>query len=221
MGFLQIISFSTDRFEEFVELEHQWVQDTTGLRTSVGGRLYADRDRPGHYVALDWFDSYESAMTNSHLPETDAFAQKAMALSTGEVVFSNLEPALPEWNSQEDTLRRTLETSAAVERTFADDVVLDILMPHGRSRTTGVAGLEESLRAEAPGRDIELWRSHATFDGFAVEYAYRTHGTPSLAAGVMVATLKDGLVQRLLVTCAGNWSAETEATVLAQTGALG
>ena len=222
MGFLQIISFSTDRYEEFVELERQWVEDTAGRRTSVGGRLYADRDRPGHYVALDWFDSYESAMVNSHQPETDAFAQKAMALATGPVEFSNLEPALPEWNSQEDTLRRTLETSSAADGTFADDVVLDVLLPHGRTRSTGIAALEESLRAEAPGRDIELWRSHATFDGFAVEYAYRTHGTtPSLAAGVMIAALRDGLVQRLLVTCAGNWSAETEATVLAETGALG
>jgi hypothetical protein len=221
MGFLQIISFSTDRFEEFVELEHQWVEGSAGRRTSVGGRVYADRDHPGQYVALDWFDSYESAMTNSHLPETDGFAQKAMALSTGPVVFSNLEPAMPEWNSQEDTLRSTLETSTAAAGTFADDVVLDILLPHGRTRSTGVAALEESLRAEASGRDLELWRSHATFDGFVVEYAYRTHGTPSLAAGVMLASLRDGLIQRLLVTCAGNWSPETEATVLAETGALG
>jgi hypothetical protein len=221
MTFLQIISFSTDRFEEFVELEHQWVADTAGKRTGVGGRLYADRDQPGHYVALDWFDSYDSAMTNSHLPETDAFAQKAMALSTGPVVFSNLEPAGPEWNSQEDTLRRTLETSTVTDGTFAEDVDVDVLVPHGRMRSTGIESLGESLREEAPGRDIELWRSHATFDGFVVEYAYRTHGTPSLAAGIMLVTLRDGLVQRLLITCAGNWSAETEATVLAGTGALG
>ena len=88
-------------------------------------------------------------------------------------------------------------------------------------RSTGRAALEESLRAEAPGRDIEVWNSRATADGFVVEYAYRTHGTPSLAAGIMVATLKDGLVQRLAITCAGNWTAETEAQVLEETGALG
>ena len=45
--------------------------------------------------------------------------------------------------------------------------------------------------------------------------------TPSLAAGIMMATLKDGLVQRLAITCAGNWSAETEAQVVEETGALG
>jgi len=42
MGFLQIITFHTDR------------------------------NTPGRYVALDWFGSYESAMVNSHLPETSA-----------------------------------------------------------------------------------------------------------------------------------------------------
>ena len=55
-----------------------------------------------------------------------------------------------------------------------------------------------------------------------VEYAYRTHGTAvDLAAGIMLVTLRDGLVQRLAITCAGNWSAETEARVVEETGALG
>ncbi len=37
----------------------------------------------------------------------------------------------------------------------------------------------------------------------------------------MLATLRDGLIARLAITCAGNWSAETEAGVVAETGALG
>ena len=221
MGFLQIITFATDRFEEFHDREQRWVRDSTGKRTSVGGQLYADRNRPGHYVALDWFDSYESAMANSQLPETDAFAHDAMALATGEVVFHNLEPATPEWNSCEDGLRNSLESSTVADHTFAEDVDLDLLVPHGRMRSSGIAGLEQALRDEAPGRDIELWNAHATFDGFVVEYAYRTHGTPSLAAGILLATLRDGLIARLAITCAGNWSAETEARVVAETGALG
>jgi hypothetical protein len=221
MGFLQVITFATDNIDEFVRREHQWVVDSTGQRTSVGGQLWADRDRPGHYVALDWFDSYESAMVNSHLPVTDEFAHDAMALATGEVVFHNLEPHQPEWNSCEAALRVSLESSTAAEQTFTDDVDLDILVPHGRTRSSGVVALEESLRAEAPGRDIELWEAHATFDGFVVEYAYRTHGTPSLAAGIMLVTMRDGRIARLAITCAGNWSAETEARVLAETGALG
>ncbi len=221
MSFLQIITFGTDRFDEFVALEHEWSKSTVGRRTGVGAQVFADRDRPGRYVALDWFDSHESAMTNSQLPETDAFARSAGELASDGPEFWNLEPATPPWNAGEDEVRATLETSTAAPHTFAGDVDLDILVPHGRMRTSGVAALEESLRAEASGRDIEVWNSRSTADGFAVEYAYRTHGTPSLATGIMLVTLRDGLVQRLAITCAGNWSAETESRVVAETGALG
>jgi hypothetical protein len=221
MGFLQIITFATDRFEELTALEHQWSHDTEGRRTAVGARVYADRDHPGHYVALDWFDSYESAMVNSGLPETDAFARNAMALAGDTAVFRNLEPASDPWCAGEEGLRASLETSTVAARTFADDVVLDMLVPHGRVRTSGIAALEQALRAEAPGRDIELWELRQTFDGFVVEYGYRTHSTPSLVAGTMIATLRDGRIARLALTCAGNWSAETEARVLAETGPLG
>ena len=222
MSFLQVITFATDRFDEFVALEHEWSEGTAGRRTNVGAQVFADRDRPGHYVALDWFDSYESAMVNSQLPATDAFARQASELATEGPEFRNLEPVTAPWNAGEAELRTTLETSTPAPHTFADDVDLDILVPHGRMRSTGTDALEESLRAEAPGRDIEVWNSRATADGFVVEYAYRTHGaTPSLAAGIMMATLKDGLVQRLAITCAGNWSAETEAQVVEETGALG
>ena len=221
MSFLQIITFATDRFDEFVALEHAWSEETAGRRTNVGAQVFADRDRPGHYVALDWFDSHESAMVNSHLPATDAFARRAAELATEGPDFWNLEPVTAAWSAGEAEVRATLESSTVAPHTFADDVDLDILVPHGRMRFTGCGALEESLRAEAPGRDIEVWNSRATADGFVVEYAYRTHGNPSLAAGIMVATLKDGLVQRLAITCAGNWSAETEAQVVEETGALG
>ena len=222
MSFLQIITFATDRFDEFVALEHEWSEETAGRRTNVGAQVFADRDRPGHYVALDWFDSHESAMVNSHLPATDAFARQAAELATEGPDFWNLEPVTAAWNAGEAELRTTLETSTPAPHTFADDVDLDILVPHGRMRSTGRDALEESLRDEAPGRDIEVWNSRATADGFVVEYAYRTHGaTPSLAAGIMMATLQDGLVRRLAITCAGNWSAETEAQVVEETGPLG
>ena len=42
MGFLQIIDFHTDRYDEFMELEKKWEVDSAGTRTSTGGQLYAD-----------------------------------------------------------------------------------------------------------------------------------------------------------------------------------
>ena len=95
MGFLQIIAFHTDRIEEFKALESAWQSATVGQRTVTGGQLFADRDDPTHFVGIDWFTDYDSAMVNSDLAATDEFAEKAMTLSTGEPTFSNLEPALP------------------------------------------------------------------------------------------------------------------------------
>ena len=221
MGFLQVITFETERLEEFVRLEHEWSRATAGRRTGVGAQIFADRDHPGRYVVLDWFDSYDSAMVNSGLPETGALAQQARELSSSDPVYVNLEPVAPAWSAGEEGLRSSLETSTLAPDTFADDVDLDLLVPHGRIRSTGLEGLERALRDEAPGRDIEYWVARPTPDGFVVEYAYRTHGTPTLAAGTMLATLKDGLIQRLAITCAGNWTAETEASVLSETGPLG
>jgi hypothetical protein len=223
MGFLQIITFHTDRFEDFRAVEEAWQRDSVGRRTLTGGQVFADRNTPGRYVALDWFGSYESAMVNSNLPETSAQAEQAMALATGPVEFIDLEPVGPVFIACLDGLRSSLETSTAAAHTFADDVDLDMLVPHGRVRSTGIAALEEIMRGETPVRDIEHWEVRPTGDGFVVEYAYRTRDAaePSLAAGILLATVVDGRIGRLSLTCAGNWSAETEAGVLAEAGAFG
>ena len=107
---------------------------TAGRRTGVGGQVFADRDRPGHYVALDWFDSYESAMVNSHLPATDAFAQQAAELATEGPVFHNLEPVdgrrgTPARRSSAPTLE-TLDRRAAHLRRRRRP-------RHARARTAG------------------------------------------------------------------------------------
>ena len=51
----------------------------------------ADRDNPGRYSIIVFFDSYEDAMKNSALPETDALAEKTAALADGPPTFVNLD----------------------------------------------------------------------------------------------------------------------------------
>ena len=221
MGFLQIIDFHTDRFEEFAALEHQWIVDSAGQRTSTGGQLYVDLDHPGHYVALDWFTDYDSAMVNSALPVTSSFAEQARALSTGEVVFHNLEPVLEAFIQGEPELRQSLETSDLVRHAFTDDVVLDMIVPHGRVVARGVDALAASLREEAPARRLEVWAAQPTPTGFVVEYAYRLlDDTDGLAVGTVIATVHEGRIARLFLTCGGNWNAETQRQVRESTGEL-
>lgn len=222
MGFLQIIDFHTDRYDEFMELEKKWEVDSAGVRTSTGGQLYADRDNPGHYVALDWFTDYDSAMVNSQLPATSEFAEKAMALSTGEVVFHNLEPASEVFIQGEPELRSALETSTLPRHAFADDVELDMIVPHGRVTARGVDALEAAMREESAGRTLTVWDVQATMTGFVAEYAYRTHDeSDSVAVGCIVAHVHEGRIDRLYLTCGGNWDVETQERVRRETGELG
>jgi len=53
----------------------------------------ADRCRlpPGRYFAVVFFDSFESAMKNSGLPETQAAAEQYAKLSDSHPVFYDLD----------------------------------------------------------------------------------------------------------------------------------
>ena len=53
--------------------------------------IAADRDRPGYYLNLVEFDSYESAMENSNRPETAEFSAKMAELCDGPPRFYNLD----------------------------------------------------------------------------------------------------------------------------------
>ena len=221
MGFLQIIDFHTDHIEEFIALERRWQVDSAGERTTTAAQLYADREHPGHCVALDWFTDYDSAMVNSHLPATSAFAEQAKALTSREVVFLNLEPAMEVFIQGEPELRRAFETSELVPHAFADDVVLDMIVPHGRVVARGIDALATSLREEAPARRLEVWKPQPTPTGFVAEFAYRTlDDADSLAVGAVIVTVHEGRITRLFLTCGGNWDAETQRQVRESTGEL-
>jgi hypothetical protein len=50
-----------------------------------------DRNQPDRYLAMLFFDSYESAMENSRLPETEAIAAQYSAFVDGQPVFYDLD----------------------------------------------------------------------------------------------------------------------------------
>jgi hypothetical protein len=53
--------------------------------------ITADRDRPGTYLNIVEFDSYDLAMENSARPETAEFATRMAALCDGPPRFYNLD----------------------------------------------------------------------------------------------------------------------------------
>lgn len=92
-GFVQIIEFKTSRIDEVEALgnEMRAARDADGASSVRRATLTADRDRPGYYLNVVEFDSYESAMENSNRPETSEFAAQMAKLCDGPPRFYNLD----------------------------------------------------------------------------------------------------------------------------------
>ena len=91
MAFVQIIDFKTGDIDAIRKAGDQWEHATEGKRTARRQVLTRDRHDPNRYQLLVFFDSYESAMQNSELPETQANAKVYAALTDGPPTFSDME----------------------------------------------------------------------------------------------------------------------------------
>lgn len=91
MAFIQIIELRTPDVDALRALDDEWEQATEGKRTARRSIVTQDRDDPSHHFIIVFFDSYESAMENSDLPETKEFAEKWAAAVDGPLIFHDLE----------------------------------------------------------------------------------------------------------------------------------
>lgn len=91
MAFVQIIEYTTSDIDGMRAAVDAWERATEG-RNTVGRRVITqDRDHPGRYFSIVFFDSYESAMENSGLPETKALSARMAELADGPATFRNLD----------------------------------------------------------------------------------------------------------------------------------
>jgi quinol monooxygenase YgiN len=91
MSFIQTIEMRTKEYDELKALGDEYMAATEGKRTVRRSILTRDRNDPDRHVLIVFFDSYESAMENSNLPETAQLAEKQVALLEGPPSFSDLE----------------------------------------------------------------------------------------------------------------------------------
>lgn len=91
MEFIQIIECRTSKFDELTALEDEWRKATEGKRTLRRSIITRDRNDPQRYLILAFFDSYDSAMVNSNLPETAEFGRKQTALLDAPMAFTDLD----------------------------------------------------------------------------------------------------------------------------------
>jgi hypothetical protein len=93
MPFIQIIEFTSSRFNEIEVLLDEWLEKTEGKRTATRGVITRDRDRQNTYVEIVEFPSYEEAMANSELPETTDISARLGELCESAPTFRNLDIA--------------------------------------------------------------------------------------------------------------------------------
>jgi hypothetical protein len=90
-AFVQLIEFDTDRITEWDAIVDRWAAAIGAQRAVRWSILGADRDRPGHYVALVEFPGYTQAMANSGHPATSAFLKELQSISSSEPEFRNVD----------------------------------------------------------------------------------------------------------------------------------
>jgi hypothetical protein len=91
MAFIQIIEARTSDIDGLRAIDAEWETATEGKRTARRSILTQDRNDPSRYLIIVFFDSYESAMENSNLPETQEFAAKWTTAVDGPMMFHDLD----------------------------------------------------------------------------------------------------------------------------------
>jgi hypothetical protein len=91
MTFIQIIELRTQDIQGIRKTADQYRQATEGKRTIRRELLTRDRNDPGRYFAIVFFDSHESAMENSGLPETQASAEQFTVLMEAPPAYYDLD----------------------------------------------------------------------------------------------------------------------------------
>ncbi|MBC2864137.1 ester cyclase [Streptomyces mexicanus] len=162
MTFVQLIECRTSRFDEMNRLIDTWVERTGGKRTATHALVGKDRSDGAHIVEMVEFPSYEDAMRNSNLPETDEVFRGMVALCDEMPAFTDLE-IVREERPAEAAVRRLLGTlSGAAELGPLNDLIDEDCHSHDPINPQTTIGLD-AIR-----REFRMWRD--AFDSaFTIE----------------------------------------------------
>ncbi|MFI6566352.1 ester cyclase [Streptomyces sp. NPDC050534] len=162
MTFVQIIDCRTSRFDDINRLMDTWVEQTRGRRTATHAVVGKDHSDASHFVEIVEFPSYEEAMRNSSLPETDKIFREMVALCDEMPTFTDLDVVRDE-QLYATTARRFFETVAIRgELPPLDDLFAENYHDHDPAKE------QDSIGMDAMRRDVEMWRGGFDLD-FTIE----------------------------------------------------
>jgi steroid delta-isomerase-like uncharacterized protein len=162
MTFVQLIDCKTRRFDEMNRIMDRWLEQTGGKRTAAHSLIAKDRCDASHFVEIVEFPSYEDAMRNSNLPETDQIFHDMIALCDEMPTFTDLEVVRDE-QLYAATVRRFFDTLAtAGELPPLNDLLMEDCHSHDPVNPQNTIGLD------AVRREYRMWRDAFDFT-FTVE----------------------------------------------------
>ncbi|MCK1820822.1 ester cyclase [Streptomyces sp. XM83C] len=229
MTFVQLIDCKTSRLDEMNRLMDTWVEATRGKRTATHALVGKDRSDASHLIEIVEFPSYEEAMRNSNLPETDKIFQEMVALCDEMPTFTDLDVVRDE---QLNTLAAraffsalgSIEPDAVAEHITDDYVDHD---PANGEAVQGVAAMREPYARWLAGFDFGFTVEDqiAQEDRVCTRWTWRGHhkgeflGIPPTGQDVTMEGMtwhrfRDGRI------CEAWWSYD-RAGVLEQLGVLG
>ncbi|MER5435590.1 ester cyclase [Streptomyces sp. NPDC002588] len=162
MTFVQLIDCRTSRFDEMDRLMDTWVEQTRGKRTATHAVVGKDRSDGSHFIEIVEFPSYEEAMRNSNLPETDKVFRELVALCDEMPTFTDLDVVRDE-QLYTTTARRFFETVAI----RGDLPPLDSLIAEDY-HDHDPANEQDTMGMDAIRREVGMWRAGFDF-AFDVE----------------------------------------------------
>jgi quinol monooxygenase YgiN len=90
-GFIQLIEFEAPDIQAVQAMLQRFTDEHPGVFTSTASTTTEDRDRPGTYVSIVEFPSYEKAMEQSNSPALSEFVSQLAQLMSGPPRFRNLD----------------------------------------------------------------------------------------------------------------------------------
>ena len=90
-GFIQFIEFEATDIDAVAATLERFRDENPGALTASASTITEDRDRPGTYISIVAFPSYEKAMEQQSNPATSAFSASLAEVMSGAPRFRNLD----------------------------------------------------------------------------------------------------------------------------------
>ncbi|WP_156725805.1 ester cyclase [Streptomyces apocyni] len=146
MTFVQVIDCKTSHPDELNRLMDSWAEATKGKRTATHAIMGQDRADASHVVEIVEFPSYEEAMKNSNLPETDRIFREMVALCDGMPSFTDLDVVRDEQLNKGMVARFFEEVVNGGDTDAADALCTADYREHDPSLSSYDVGLEQAKR---------------------------------------------------------------------------